>query len=84
MAYLLRLWQVRCRDGWTWRALLESAHRGKPVGFASTEELFCYLRRQMAQGEGLGDEGTVGGQGERRTGEPREEDEGGQTMDSCD
>ena len=38
-AYLLHLW----RSTGQWRASLESLETGKRLGFASLEQLFCYL-----------------------------------------
>ena len=64
MAYLLRLWQVRCKEGTTWRASLESARSGERLGFASLNELFDFLRGRMEEGEVMGDE--VAGGGKRR------------------
>ena len=56
MAYLLRLWQVRCEKGLAWRASLESARAGERRGFASLDELFDFLRGRTEEGEVLGDE----------------------------
>jgi hypothetical protein len=56
MAYLLRLWQVRCEEGTAWRASLESAKGGERVGFASLGALFDFLRRRTEEGEMNGEE----------------------------
>jgi len=64
IAYLLRLWQVRCETGLAWRASLESALAGERRGFASLDELFDYLRKRTENGEGMGD-GTAGGEKRR-------------------
>jgi hypothetical protein len=58
MAYLLRLWQVRCEKGLAWRASLESARSGERRGFASLDELFDFLRGRTEKDEGMGDEIT--------------------------
>ena len=59
-AYLLRLWWVTGMDEQAvWRASLQAARRGDILVFASPEELFRYLRRQM---------GTVSGTGEGQDG----------------
>jgi hypothetical protein len=53
LSYLLRLWQVDTEGvipqagGMVWRASLESSLTGKREGFASLEELFEFLHRQM-------------------------------------
>jgi hypothetical protein len=64
MAYLLRLWQVRCEKGLAWRASLESARAGKRMGFASLDELFDFLRERTEKDEGMGN-GTAGGETRR-------------------
>ena len=64
MAYLLRLWQVRCAEGTAWRASLESARSGERLGFASLNALFDFLRGRTEEGEVMGDE--VAGGGKRR------------------
>jgi hypothetical protein len=64
IAYLLRLWQVRCKEGIAWRASLESARSGERMGFASLDELFDFLRGRTEEGEVMGDE--IAGCGKRR------------------
>ena len=44
VAYMLRLWQVRSGEEWSWRASLEHAHTGTRKGFTSLEELCAYLQ----------------------------------------
>ena len=61
MAYLLRLWQVRCEKGFAWRASLESARAGERQGFASLDELFDFLRRRTEEDEVM-DDRTAGGE----------------------
>ena len=56
MAYLLRLWQVRCEEGLAWRASLESARSGERLGFASLDQLFGFLQERMREDEVMGDE----------------------------
>jgi hypothetical protein len=64
IAYLLRLWQVRCEEGTAWRASLESARSGERMGFASLNALFDFLRTRTEEGEVMGDE--IAGGEERR------------------
>ena len=64
MAYLLRLWQVRCAEGFAWRASLESARAVERRGFASLDELFDFLRERTEKDECMGD-GTAGGEKRR-------------------
>jgi len=45
-SYLLRLWRTGAGDTATWRASLQSSPGSDPVGFASLDELFDFLRRQ--------------------------------------
>jgi hypothetical protein len=49
-AYLLRLWRERGGGTTRWRASLQDPHSGERVGFASLEELFGYLRREIGEG----------------------------------
>jgi hypothetical protein len=63
-AYLLRLWRERSGESARWRASLQDPHSGKRVGFASPEELFGYLRREMGDlpetdKGGSGNEGKI-------------------------
>ena len=52
VSYLLRMWRDTSGGGTAsarealLRASLQSPRSGKRVGFASLEELFCFLRRQ--------------------------------------
>jgi hypothetical protein len=46
MSYLLRLWCVP-GEGAVWQASLEDPQTGERRGFASLDELFTFLRRQM-------------------------------------
>jgi hypothetical protein len=51
MSYLLRLW----REGGEsvgWRASLHDPRTGERMGFASVDELFGYLQRQMGTESG--------------------------------
>lgn len=41
--YVLRLWRVRHRGKWQWRASLESRHTGERQVFASLEQLLAFL-----------------------------------------
>lgn len=70
LSYLLRLWRVdeagdtasgpgvdSSLDAITWRASLESAHSSERWFFASPEELYAFLQRQMGlEGGKLGPE----------------------------
>jgi hypothetical protein len=52
-SYLLRLWRVGPEEA-VWRASLESPHTGEHIGFASLEDLFAFLEkevREVAQGQ---------------------------------
>jgi hypothetical protein len=53
LSYLLRLWQTSDDGEQIWRASLESPGTGERQGFASIEDLICFLRDRT----GLGDEG---------------------------
>lgn len=56
LVYLLRLWQAGQQSGTTWRARLEDAHTGEARGFASLEELYDFLRKQVEGfNQGVGD-----------------------------
>jgi hypothetical protein len=46
VAYLLRLWR-ESRDRATWRASLQSPHTGEQLGFATVDDLFDFLKRQI-------------------------------------
>ena len=43
-SFLLRLWQVRDKGTWVWRASLESPGSARVQGFSSPESLFAFLR----------------------------------------
>ncbi len=45
LSYLVRLW--REGKGEVWRASAQHPHTGERIGFASLEDLFDYLRREM-------------------------------------
>ena len=47
LSYLLRLWQDNGDDRPIWRASLQSSLREERQGFASLDELFAFLRRQI-------------------------------------
>ena len=52
-SYLLRLWRVGTEEV-VWRASLESSHTGEHIGFASLEDLFAFLEKEVrgvAQGQ---------------------------------
>jgi hypothetical protein len=55
LAYLLRLWQVETKEGTNCRAMLQSPHSGKRMGFDSLEELFDFLREQTGMISDLND-----------------------------
>jgi hypothetical protein len=50
-SFLLRLWQVPTDGEHAWRILLENVQSGEKRGFASTEELFTYIRQISAQAD---------------------------------
>ena len=52
VAYMLRLWQVRVGEEWSWRASLEHAHTGARKGFTSLEELCAYLQEHVLSAPG--------------------------------
>jgi hypothetical protein len=56
-SYLLRLW-CEGESGGRWRASLHDPRSGERLGFASVDELFGFLRRQMGTAPR-----TAGGQG---------------------
>ena len=58
-SWLLRFW----REGGAtdWRASLHDPHDGERLGFASANELFAYLERQIGMASGP-DRGHSGGQ----------------------
>jgi hypothetical protein len=47
LSYLLRLWRVSEEEKPLWRVSLQRPDTGKRLGFASPDELFEFLRRQM-------------------------------------
>lgn len=47
LSYLLRLWQDNDEARPVWRASLQSELAGERQGFASLDELFAFLRRQV-------------------------------------
>lgn len=49
ISYLLRLWQIRSGGALAWRVSLESPHTGERVGFASLDDLFGFLWRQIGE-----------------------------------
>ena len=56
LAYLLRLWRMRGEGAAGWRASLVSPGIGERQFFASLDELFLYLRRQIGAGSEKNDE----------------------------
>ena len=46
LSYLLRLWRVS-EEKAAWRASLESSHTGERQGFASLDDLFDFLQKQI-------------------------------------
>ncbi len=62
-AYLLRLWRERTGESIRWRASLQDPHSGERAGFASLEELFEFLHRQVVAASGS-DEKQSDGQDE--------------------
>lgn len=48
LSYLLRMWQTSDEEKRTWCASLEQPGTGRRRGFASLDELFDFLREQVA------------------------------------
>ncbi len=44
VSFLLRLWQVKEKGTWAWRASLESPGSARVQGFSDPESLFAFLR----------------------------------------
>jgi hypothetical protein len=64
VAHLLRLWQLEAKEDAPWRAPVESQRTGERRGFASLEDLFILLERdvfQIVQGEIAPSMGRKGG-----------------------
>ena len=57
LSYLLRLWQVKGRQGWTWQASLESPATGKRRGFQTIDDLAAFIQEQTGR-ETLPDDST--------------------------
>jgi hypothetical protein len=55
LAYLLRLWRMRGAGAAGWRASLADPDSGLRHGFASLDDLFSFLRQQIAPGSGADD-----------------------------
>jgi len=47
LSFLLRLWRVKDRQGWNWRASLEHPLTQRRRGFSDLICLFEFLQRQM-------------------------------------
>ncbi len=47
-AYLVRLWRVRSRGQWVWRASLQSPLTGERQAFADLPGLFAYLEQRTS------------------------------------
>jgi hypothetical protein len=69
VSYLLRLWQVKTRQGWNWQASLESPATGKLQGFQTVDSLVAFLHNQtqhetffeqIRAGESLGSDDVEG------------------------
>lgn len=56
LSYLVRMWRVRTRQGWAWRASLESPLGGERHTFPTFEHLVAFLRAQTAQQGSEGEE----------------------------
>jgi len=54
-SFLLRLWQVRSRDGMQWRASLEDSRTGVRYGFSSITRLHQFLLDQTDAAQYQGD-----------------------------
>ena len=51
LSYLIRIWQVKGKQGWQWRASLESPVSGKLHAFPNLDRLIAFLRSQLEQQE---------------------------------
>jgi hypothetical protein len=47
ISYLLRVWRSNGRGKKAWQASLQDPHTGERLGFASLDDLFAYLERQI-------------------------------------
>jgi hypothetical protein len=47
VSFLLRLWQVKEKGEWAWRASLESPMSARVQGFSDLESLFDFLRASL-------------------------------------
>ncbi len=47
LSFLLRIWLAGDNNPLQWRSSLENTHTGERLGFASLEDLFRYLKRQI-------------------------------------
>ncbi len=64
VAYLLRLWQVEAEEDAPWRASVECPQTGERRGFASPDELFAFLEKEIGeavQAQMVADRGERGG-----------------------
>lgn len=61
LSYLLRLWQTSDDGEQIWRASLESPGTGERRGFASIEDLICFLRDRTGLGDEEGDKLDMAG-----------------------
>jgi hypothetical protein len=51
ISYLLRMWQVKGKRGWVWRASLESPGSGRRNAFPSLDRLIAFLLAQAGRQE---------------------------------
>jgi hypothetical protein len=65
-SYLIRLWRVRSGGRSTWRASLECALSGQTYNFASLDDLWRFLRREMGYSPHA-EEMTTSGEESQRT-----------------
>ena len=79
--YLLRLWRVRYKGKWQWRASLQSPHTEERQLFAGLPQLFAFLGErcdgQEGETQGWGDTETRrSGDAERLSGQRDSSSEG--------
>jgi hypothetical protein len=51
LSYLIRMWQIKAKRGWQWRASLESPSSGRLRAFPSLDRLIAFLQAQTGHPE---------------------------------
>jgi len=60
LSYLIRMWQVKGKRGWQWRAYVESPGSGERQAFPSLDHLIAFLRAQTGKWGPEGKEEELG------------------------